>query len=63
VLRHGLIATAVTLCVGFAVNDSGIAIPATALTVVIPLTLAASVAALERADSADLDALALLAPR
>ena len=50
VLRHGLIATAVTLGVGFAVNDSGIAIPATALTVVIPLTLAASVAALERAD-------------
>ena len=53
VLRHGLIATAVTLGVGFAVNDSGIAIPATALTVVIPLTLAASVAALEHADTAE----------
>jgi hypothetical protein len=53
VLRHGLLATAVTLGVGFAVNDSGIAIPATALTVVIPLTLAASVAALEHADAAE----------
>jgi hypothetical protein len=64
VLRHGLLATAVTLGVGFAVNDSGIAIPATALTVVIPLTLAASVAALEHADhEPDLDASALLARR
>jgi hypothetical protein len=46
-LRNGVIAMLVTLVIGFAVNDSGIAIPAVALTVAIPLLLAASVRALE----------------
>ena len=46
-LRFGVIAMMVTLAVGFAVNDSGIAIPAVALFVAIPLILAASVRALE----------------
>ena len=47
-LRPALTATVVMLVVAFAVNDSGIAIPAVALTVAVPLTLAASVRALER---------------
>ena len=46
-LRSGVIAVMVTLGVGFAVNDSGIAIPAVALFIAIPLILAASVRALE----------------
>jgi hypothetical protein len=46
-LRSGVIAMLVTLGIGFAVNDSGIAIPAVALFVAIPLLLAASVRALE----------------
>jgi len=46
-LRSGVIAVLVTLGIGFAVNDSGIAIPAVALFVAIPLILAASVRALE----------------
>jgi len=46
-LRLGVIAVMVTLAVGFAVNDSGIAIPAVALFVAIPLLIAASVRALE----------------
>jgi hypothetical protein len=46
-LRSGVIAVLVALGVGFAVNDSGIAIPAVALFVAIPLILAASVRALE----------------
>ena len=47
-LRPALAATVVMLVVAFAVNDSGIAIPAVALTVAVPLVLAASVRALER---------------
>lgn len=50
-LRSGVIAVLVTLGVGFAVNDSGIAIPAVALFVAIPLILAASVRALELDES------------
>ena len=45
----------VTLGIGFAVNDSGIAIPAVALFVAIPLILAASVRALELDEAVDLD--------
>ena len=47
-LRPGVLALVVTLIVGFAVNDSGIAIPAVGLTLAIPFLLAASVTALER---------------
>jgi len=47
-LRPGLVATLVTVIVGFAVNDSGIVIPAVAATVAVPLTLAVCVTALER---------------
>ena len=55
-LRLGVIAMLVTLGVGFAVNDSGIAIPAVALFVAIPLLLAASVRALELDETAELGA-------
>lgn len=51
VLRPALRATLVMLVVGFAVNDSGIAIPAVALTLAVPLMLAAGVRALERAEA------------
>ena len=54
-LRSGVIAVLVTLGIGFAVNDSGIAIPAVALFVAIPLILAASVRALELDEAVDLD--------
>jgi hypothetical protein len=40
-LRPGLIALATALGVGFAVNDSGIAIPAVGIAVVVPLLVAA----------------------
>jgi hypothetical protein len=53
-LRSGVIAVLVALGVGFAVNDSGIAIPAVALFVAIPLILAASVRALELDEAEDL---------
>ena len=54
-LRSGVIAMLVTLGIGFAVNDSGIAIPAVALFVAIPLLLAASVRALELDEAQELD--------
>ncbi|WP_017558149.1 hypothetical protein [Nocardiopsis baichengensis] len=41
-LRAGLTGSLVTALVGFAANDSGIAIPALALTVAVPLTLSAA---------------------
>jgi hypothetical protein len=47
-LRPGVVALVVTLVAGFAVNDSGIAIPAVGLTLAIPFLLAVSVTALER---------------
>jgi hypothetical protein len=47
VLKHGLVAWAVLVGIGFALNDSGTAIPAVAATVAIPLLIAASVRALE----------------
>ncbi|GAA5046993.1 hypothetical protein HNP84_000454 [Thermocatellispora tengchongensis] len=48
-LRAGLFGVLTTALVGFLANDSGIAIPAMALTVAVPLTLAASVRALQLA--------------
>jgi hypothetical protein len=56
-LRPGLTALGVTLFVGFAVNDSGIAIPAVGLTLAVPFLLAASVRALEldESDGSDID--------
>jgi hypothetical protein len=50
VLKSGLIAFAVLLFIGFAVNDSGTVVPAVAATVLIPLLIAASVRALELDD-------------
>ncbi|GAA4618330.1 hypothetical protein GCM10023195_82320 [Actinoallomurus liliacearum] len=48
-LRATLAAALVTTVVGMLVNDSGVAIPAMAFTVAVPLALAASVRALELA--------------
>ncbi|OOC56815.1 MULTISPECIES: hypothetical protein [Nocardiopsis] len=47
-LRAGLTGSLLTALVGFAVNDSGVAIPAIALTVAVPLTLSACVWALQQ---------------
>lgn len=47
-LRAGLTGSLVTALVGFAVNDSGVAIPAIALTVAVPLTLSACVWTLQQ---------------
>ncbi|MFJ2028178.1 hypothetical protein [Streptosporangium sp. NPDC087985] len=46
-LRAGLIGSLTCALIGFLMNDSGIAIPAMALTVLVPLTLAACVRALQ----------------
>ena len=46
-LRPTLVAVLVTIGIGMLVNDSGVAIPAMAVTLVVPLALAASVRALE----------------
>ncbi|SDK75993.1 hypothetical protein [Nonomuraea jiangxiensis] len=48
-LRAGLFGALTCAFIGFLMNDSGIAIPAMALTVAVPLTLAASVRALQLA--------------
>ncbi|MEV6150484.1 hypothetical protein AB0L53_09090 [Nonomuraea sp. NPDC052129] len=48
-LRAGLFGALTCAFIGFLINDSGIAIPAMALTVAVPLTLAASVRALQLA--------------
>ncbi|GIH73216.1 hypothetical protein Mth01_54690 [Sphaerimonospora thailandensis] len=48
-LRAGLFGALTAALAGFLLNDSGIAIPAMALTVAVPLTLAASVRALRLA--------------
>jgi hypothetical protein len=50
-LRPTLIAVLVTAGVGMLVNDSGVAIPALAFTVAIPLALAASIQALDPDES------------
>ncbi len=46
-LRPGLVALAITLTIGFAINDSGTAIPAVGATVAVPLIVAVSVRTLE----------------
>ncbi|WP_369853771.1 hypothetical protein [Angustibacter sp. Root456] len=50
-LRHGLICLMLLLGIGFAVNDSGTAIPAVGFTLAIPLVIAASLRALEDDDA------------
>ena len=55
-LRAGLVALAVAVGIGFAVNDSGTAIPAVAATLAIPLLIAASCRALELDDAQRLEA-------
>lgn len=49
-LRAGLTGSLVTALTGFAANDSGVAIPAIALTVAVPLTLSACVWAVQEED-------------
>jgi hypothetical protein len=52
-LRAGLSGAFVTALVGGAVNDSGVAVPALALAVAVPLALAAAIFALQAADEAE----------
>lgn len=47
VLRPGLIAVVLMLTIGFAVNDSGVAIPAVGATILIPFVISTSVRTLE----------------
>ncbi|MCW2943523.1 MAG: hypothetical protein JWR24_240 [Actinoallomurus sp.] len=54
-LRAGLSATLVTSMSGFAVEDSGIAVPAIALTLAVPLAFAASARAHRLADESEAD--------
>ncbi|MCD5314630.1 glycosyltransferase family protein [Kineosporia babensis] len=56
VLKAGLISFGVMMLIGFGVNDSGVAIPAVAATVALPLLIAISVRALELADTDPLPA-------
>ena len=53
-LRPGLIALLITLTIGFAINDSGVAIPANGAIIAVPLIIAVSVRVLE--DEARLNA-------
>ncbi len=46
-LRPGLVAVLVTVTIGFAINDSGVAIPAVAATVGVPLIVSVAVRVLE----------------
>ncbi|MGZ4784007.1 MAG: hypothetical protein ACXVYL_19160, partial [Oryzihumus sp.] len=46
-LRPGLVALLITLTIGFAANDSGVAIPANGAIIAIPLVIAVCVAVLE----------------
>ncbi len=46
-LRPGLIALVVTVTIGFAINDSGVAIPAVCATVAVPLIVSVAVTTLE----------------
>jgi hypothetical protein len=55
VLRHGMVAFGVMIVVGFALNDSGTVVPAVASTVAIPLLIAASMRAVELADTERLE--------
>ncbi len=52
VLKHGLVAFAVLLALGFALNDTGTGIPAVAATVAIPALIAISAQALQEDDRA-----------
>jgi hypothetical protein len=52
-LRATLVAVLTTAVVGMLVNDSGVAIPALAFTVAIPLALAASIQALEHEETTE----------
>ncbi len=52
VLRLGLVAFGVIMLIGFLMNDSGVAIPAVAAILALPLLIAASVRALEQAENA-----------
>lgn len=56
-LRPGLIAVLVTAAIGFLTNDSGVVVPAMAMTLAVPLALAVSLRALE-GDAATGDELA-----
>jgi hypothetical protein len=49
VLRPGLLALFSTAVIGFAVNDSGVMVPAVALTMAVPLAVAAVAGAARRA--------------
>ena len=60
-LRAGLSGAFVTALVGGAVNDSGVAVPALALAVAVPLALAAAIFALQAADEAEPEGAAALA--
>jgi hypothetical protein len=60
-LRAGLSGAFVTALVGGAVNDSGVAVPALALAVAVPLALAAAIFALQAADEAEPEGAAPLA--
>ncbi len=51
-LRHGLVATLAMGVVGALVNDSGVAIPAVAMTVAIPVAVAASARVARRREAA-----------
>ncbi len=51
--RAGLIATLVMSLVGFAVNDSGVAVPALALTIAVPAAIAVAVRASEPRSTTD----------
>lgn len=51
VLRHGVVAFVVLVGIGFAMNDSGTAIPAVAATLALPLLIAVSARALELDDA------------
>jgi hypothetical protein len=46
-LRPGLIALLITMTIGFAINDSGVAIPANGAIIAVPLIIAVSVRVLE----------------
>ncbi|WP_336026180.1 hypothetical protein [Geodermatophilus sp. FMUSA9-8] len=53
VLRAGLVATALSLALGAAVNDSGVALPATAAALLVPLLVALAATSPARGDVAD----------
>jgi hypothetical protein len=56
VLKQGVIAFGVMIFLGFALNDSGTAVPAVAATLAIPLLISVSARALQLHDADELDA-------